>query len=292
MPRVQKGKKTHDDVELTDVDSDSDIDLQPVRLPHGLPLDDPPPQLPISSQLDIEQVCRRHLDNGYIPMSVFPWLAQELPSELLRASALTRRGAPAMVFSVGAYFHAGSVGIQSNTTKYPCTSALLAYMVRACTHSNFSAVSLLHNVNMATHVDRYNQPGSTNVLVPLSSFRRGELWLQEKHGPDLSPKGLEFDPLTKHATCPWKDDRRPGQCHRQDVTNDEYNHSIRVKSMALADAHSLACDMSIQRNVDEAPEIIAYTILEVTFDLRTLVHLAQTNKATWSRGFAAAKFSE
>ena len=62
--------------------------------------------------------------------------------------------------------------------------------------------------------------------------------------------------------------------------------------MALADAHSLACDMSIQRNVDEAPEIIAYTILEVTFDLRTLVHLAQTNKATWSRGFAAAKFSE
>ena len=88
------------------------------------------------------------------------------------------------------------------------------------THSNFSAVSLLHNVNIATHVDRYNQPGSTNVLVPLSSFRRGELWLQEEHGPDLSPKGqhqgrnhplrlpgLEFDPLTKHATCPWKDDR-------------------------------------------------------------------------------------
>ncbi|CAE7452543.1 unnamed protein product, partial [Symbiodinium microadriaticum] len=75
----------------------------------------------------------------------------------------------------------------------------------------------------------YNQPGSTNVLVPLSSFRRGELWLLEEHV-------LEFDPLTKHATCPWK-----------------------------------------------APEIIAYTILEVTFDLRTLVHLAQTNKATWIR---------
>ncbi|OLP93944.1 hypothetical protein AK812_SmicGene24107 [Symbiodinium microadriaticum] len=36
-------------------------------------------------------------------------------------------------------------------------------------------------------------------------------------------------------------------------------------------------------DVDSAPEIIAYTILEVTFDLRTLVHLAQTNKATWIR---------
>ncbi|CAE7815390.1 unnamed protein product, partial [Symbiodinium microadriaticum] len=100
MPRVQQGKKTQDDVELTDVDSDS-IDLQPVRLPHGLPLDDPPPHLPMSNQLEVEQVCRRHLDNGYIPMSVFPWLAQKLPSELLRASALTRRGAPAMAFSTG-----------------------------------------------------------------------------------------------------------------------------------------------------------------------------------------------
>ena len=108
---------------------------------------------------------------------------------VLRASALTRRGAPAMAISVGAYYHAGSVGIRSNTKKYPCTAALLAHMVRACTHSNFTAVSLLRNLNMATHVDRYNQPGSINVLVPLSSFRRGELWLQEDHGPDLSPKG-------------------------------------------------------------------------------------------------------
>ncbi|CAE7799076.1 unnamed protein product, partial [Symbiodinium necroappetens] len=120
--------------------------------------------------------------------------------------------------------------------KYRWTSALLAHMVRACTHTNFSTVSLLHNVNMAAHVDKYNQPGSTNVLV------------------------------------------RPGQCHRQDASNDDYNHSIRVKSMALADAHSLACDMAIQHT-----EITAYSLLEVTHDLRMLVHLAQTNKATWLR---------
>ncbi|OLP98739.1 hypothetical protein AK812_SmicGene18773 [Symbiodinium microadriaticum] len=49
--------------------------------------------------------------------------------------------------------------------------------------------------------------------------------------------------------------------------------------MALADAHSLAGDMSIQRNA----EIIAYTLLEVTFDLRMGMSLAQTNKATWIR---------
>ena len=64
--------------------------------------------------------------------------------------------------------------------------------------------------------------------------------------------------------------RREDQCHRQDITNAEYNHSIRVKSMALADAHSLACDMSIQRNA----EIIAYTLLEVTFDLHMVMSRA------------------
>ncbi|CAE7857314.1 unnamed protein product [Symbiodinium necroappetens] len=235
MPRAQK-RKTAQDVELTDVDSDSDMDLKPVRLPSGLPLDDPPSQISANNHLEVEQVFRRHLDNGYIPMSVFSWLAQTLPSELLRASALTRRGAPAMAFSVGAYYHAGTVGIRSNTKKYPCTAALLAHMVRACTHSNFTAVSLLRNLNMATHVDRKNT-----------------------------------------------DQTYPRKANIKDITNTEYNHSIRVKSMALADAHSLACDMSIQRNVDQAPEIIAYTILEVTFDLRAVVSLAQTNKTTWIR---------
>ncbi|CAE7602690.1 unnamed protein product, partial [Symbiodinium necroappetens] len=216
----QLSKKPREDVELTDVDTDSDMDLQPVRLPHGLPLDEPPPCLPLSNLTEVEQVCQQHLSNGHIPMSVFPWLVQKLPSELLRASALTHRGTPPMVFTSGAYYHAGSVGIRTNTRKYPWTSALLAHMVRACTHTNFSTVSLLHNVNMTTHVDKYNQPGSTNVLVPLSPFRRGELWGFEDQGPDLSPKGqhqgrnhpvrlpgVEFDPFTKHATCPWKDDR-------------------------------------------------------------------------------------
>ncbi|CAE7937851.1 unnamed protein product [Symbiodinium necroappetens] len=53
--------------------------------------------------------------------------------------------------------------------------------------------------------------------------------------------------------------------------------------MGLADAHSLACDMSIQRNVDAAPEIIAYTLLELTYDLRMLVHISQTSKTMWLR---------
>ena len=112
MPSKRSSKKPQDDVELTDVDTDSDTDLQPVRLPHGLPLDEPPPCLPLSSHAEVEQVCQQHLSNGYIPMSVFPWRRSCHPS-----SSVPRRShaaAPTMVFSSGAYYHAGSVGINSD----------------------------------------------------------------------------------------------------------------------------------------------------------------------------------
>ena len=69
MPRAQKRKMVHD-VELTDVDSDSDMDRNPIRLPSGLPLDEPPPQISADTHMEVEHVCRRHLNNRYIPMDV------------------------------------------------------------------------------------------------------------------------------------------------------------------------------------------------------------------------------
>ena len=65
MPRAQKHKMVHD-VELTDVDSDSDMDRNPIRLPSGLPLDEPPPQISADTHMEVEHVCRRHLNNRYI----------------------------------------------------------------------------------------------------------------------------------------------------------------------------------------------------------------------------------
>ncbi|OLP94980.1 hypothetical protein AK812_SmicGene22955 [Symbiodinium microadriaticum] len=214
-----------------------------------------------------------------------------LPSELLRASALTRRGAPAMVFSVGAYYHAGSVGIRSNTRKYPCVSALPAYMIRACTHSNFSAVSLLHNVNMATHVDRYNQPGSTNVLV--RSLNAQLKPVERSQHPCSIPAWTYTDGWS--SELPVADDsihaRTCLQLCSYNISHLRMFYRWGNKFMCGPVGSgtkgnvivSLACDMHIQRIVNETPEIIAYTILEVTFDLRALVHLAQTNKATWIR---------
>ncbi|CAE7626873.1 unnamed protein product [Symbiodinium sp. CCMP2592] len=223
--RVKKCKKpraiaTGDERVLTDIDTDSEVTEYKVRLPHGLPLDMTAPICPTTKDDPVEQECEHLLRQRYIPFEVFPWPSTKLNSEFLRASALTRAGRQAKAYTVGTYYHAGSIGVRTNTRQRPWTAATLAYTVRACTHTPFSTVSLLCNIHMRTHRDKYNKPGSLNVVIPVSNFRQGHLWIQEDDGPDLSPNGqhrgrnielklpgVEFDPFMLHGTCPWKSDR-------------------------------------------------------------------------------------
>ena len=84
----------------------------------------------------------------------------------------------------------------------------------------FSTVSLLCSVRMTTHRDKYNMEGTDNIVIPVSKFRQGQIWIEEEQGPDLSPAGrhrgrnhavelpgVQFNPSKLHATCPWKHDR-------------------------------------------------------------------------------------
>lgn len=209
-----------DDPIITDVDTDSDLEQHAVRLPPGLTLDMLPPAIPEQAASNLEQECQRQLLNQYIEMDVFQRLAKELDSDPLRPSTLCRRGLTSKSFTVGAFYHAGTVGIRCNTKEHPWISALLAYMVRACTHMPFASVSLLCNVRMTAHCDKYNMEDTDNMVIPVSRFRQGQLWIEDDHGPDLSPAGkhrgrnhavklpgVQFDPRKLHATCPWKHDR-------------------------------------------------------------------------------------
>ncbi|CAE7805157.1 unnamed protein product [Symbiodinium sp. CCMP2592] len=196
---------------LTDIDTDSEAAEYIVRLPHGLPLDMSAPESSTAKDDPVEQECQLLLQQRYIPFE---------NSEFLRASALTKAGRRTTAYTVGAFYHAGSTGVRTNTRQRPWTAALMAYLVRACTHTTFSTVSLLRNVHMRTHRDKYNKPGSLNIVIPVSTFRQGHLWVEEDDGPDLSPNGqhrghnlevklpgIEFSPFKLHGTCPWKSDR-------------------------------------------------------------------------------------
>ena len=147
-------------------------------------------------------------------------MSRQLDSDYLRASALSCKGLVTRAFTVGAFYHAGTVGVRTNTTKFPWSTALLAHMVRACTHTPFTAASMLCNVHMRTHRDKYNMQETLNILIPVTKFRQGQIRIEEEQGPDLSPggqhrgckhvvklPGIEFSPFTQHGTCPWKSGR-------------------------------------------------------------------------------------
>ena len=217
--RARKHDATASANDLTDVDTDSQDD-EPVRLPRGLPLEHPAPQLQDVPVKQVEILCRNALLDGYIPFGIFEEICNAMQSDPLRSSALTRRGNPPFAFTTGAYYHAGSIGLRRTTKSYPWTTALLANMVRACTHSTFSTVMLSRNVHMRTHADKNNRPGSRKILIPCSKFRKGHFWLQHEDGSVPSPQNtrrgnlhrlqlpcLEFDPRCPHATGAWKGDR-------------------------------------------------------------------------------------
>eukprot|EP00439_Symbiodinium_sp_Y106_P063278 s558_g9.t2 len=254
---------TADDPILTDIDTDSETKELQVRLPHGLPLDTQPPSINSAINHPVEQECHRQLREEYIAMSIFPWMSRQLDSDYLRASALSRQGLTTRVFTVGTFYHAGTIGIRANTKKFPWSTALLAYMVRACTHTPFTAVSTLCNVHMRTHRGKYNMEGTLNILIPVTQFRQGQIWIEEEQGPDLSPGGPDYAPESPH----WATDlRNSTQNHHAGVPSRDYNAAIVAQAGSITQLHGRACD-------------IAHGILEIVYDTALLTNLALTNKA-------------
>ena len=97
---------------------------------------------------------------------------------------------------------------------------------------------------MRTHKDKYNMQDTLNILIPVTKFRQGQIWIEEEQGPDLSPggqhrgrkhevklPGIEFSPFTQHGTCPWKSDcivRSAYATHKADEISNKDKISLRA----------------------------------------------------------------
>ncbi|CAE7244154.1 unnamed protein product [Symbiodinium sp. CCMP2592] len=139
-----------------------------------------------------------------------------LPQEPLLSNT---RDDGAVAFSTGAYAKGPLLGLRSNCNKHPAASKVFAQAVqRAAPGMQFSTLSVFSDLKTEPHVDRFNSP-FPNILVPLSNFRKGEVWVESAEG-DFP---LEVDGVTKrgilidvasgpkafyacshvHATRPW-----------------------------------------------------------------------------------------
>ena len=119
-----------------------------------------------------------------------------------------------------AYSQGPLSGIRRNTTLLPWVTLLICKYIRSCTNVTFTSFVLQRNTSMRAHRDLNNALGSSNVVLPCSSFAGGGLWLQSTTGhcpsldgtmygsvQNLTLSGVTFDPHQWHETRPWRGHR-------------------------------------------------------------------------------------
>ena len=129
----------------------------------------------------------------------------------------------------GAYVHGGRAGLRRNTVNFPFTTAYLVELGKAFNGGEkFSAVGIARNASLGLHRDSHNAKRSHNMVLPLTDFKQGNLWVQDPEAtPEervvrVLPNGKEivgkmvnlkkgeitkFDPTKWHEVEPWDGDR-------------------------------------------------------------------------------------
>ena len=80
----------------------------------------------------------------------------------------------------GAFVHGGKAGPRTNVECYAYTSKLLVKFAKKYSEGNsFSAVGIARNSQLGLHRDSHNDASSKNMVVPLTSFEDGHLWIQD-----------------------------------------------------------------------------------------------------------------
>ena len=123
----------------------------------------------------------------------------------------------------GGYGHGPMVGVRNSTLRFPWTTALACRYVREkAPWHRFGAVAFTVNLLSEAHVDSHNDPKSCNLILPLTSFSRGGLWLADEDGSVARTVGgtrlmgtvhsfdagaICFNPRIVHATERWEGTR-------------------------------------------------------------------------------------
>ncbi|CAE7264901.1 unnamed protein product [Symbiodinium sp. CCMP2592] len=155
---------------------------------------------------------RAHLGAGEA-LEIFRRLPKELSA---RSTKWSRTEAS---FSAGVFVHGGIVGLRRTTGLFPnCIQVFTRLIREAQPGFVFSSLSVNQNVRTLPHIDKNNLSGEPNLVVPLSRFRSGGIWVlaessserlrhrgKDHYGEVLpvSERAVSFDPRRLHATQPW-----------------------------------------------------------------------------------------
>ena len=94
----------------------------------------------------------------------------------------------ARAFGGGAYMKGGIVGLRANSRKHPSACKAFASAIRFAAPAHpFTSFSVHADAPTTTHVDRYNAD-VYNIVLPLTRFEGGGIWLQDASGCVASPE--------------------------------------------------------------------------------------------------------
>ena len=167
-----------------------------------------------------ERLATSCLHSQWVPFAIFGRLLDGLPSMQDSRHSSPSIDQPSDYKSIffGAYSQGPLVGLRAQTRRYPMVSRLLnAVLYTLSGVHNHSTVFLARNRAMGLHSDTQNHQDVPNVLIPLSVFSGGQLFVESEEGDVcLDHQGkvrgyiypitlpfLSFDAQKRHSILPW-----------------------------------------------------------------------------------------
>ncbi|OLP85824.1 hypothetical protein AK812_SmicGene33144 [Symbiodinium microadriaticum] len=206
-------------------------DLLPPATAEGLPAefkDEENPPSKTQLQEEIEFQARLLLEKSEITIEDILEIYHKL-EELGDTDRRIKQKSEVKSWFTGAFVHGGKAGPRTNVECYPYTSKLLVKFAKKYSEGNsFSAVGIARNSQLGLHRDSHNDASSKNMVVPLTSFENGHLWIQDDEVDEeeavtkINPQGkvikgkimeltkgvaTSFCPRAWHEVQPWSGDR-------------------------------------------------------------------------------------
>ncbi|CAE7238074.1 unnamed protein product [Symbiodinium sp. CCMP2456] len=147
-------------------------------------------------------------------------LFELLPSEVA-ARGMDVEGSGS--FSGGLFVHEGVVGVRRASRSFPLSCAVVSRFVESgFPEHEYTSFTIMKNVKTVPHRDSHNSSGSKNLVIGLSSFVGGAVWVADDQGDieeeidnrvmrgrdlEVSLGAVTLDPRQWHFTREWKGDR-------------------------------------------------------------------------------------
>ena len=177
---------------------------------------------------EIEFISQKLLEKGSYTNKDMLYLFEKL-EELGNTDFRVGKKTPMTSWYTGAFVHGGIAGLRGNPKRFPFTTKYMAnFASKYNGGKSFTAVGVTRNSALGMHRDVHNSKFTENMVLPISSFEGGGVWIEEEdvsedskvikqvpHRGDVPGRVLQlhggqvvaFKPNRWHEVQPWVGDR-------------------------------------------------------------------------------------